>query len=413
MTDIARPLSSTFRASALPAHRAPPLMGLLLFVVLFQRFALPVGEGISVTILAFPFGVVLLWRDRHLVADRGRTFLYLLAIAACLLGVAIGQGRGHSFSPMSLALLVALYAPFCQVVQPSERIHYRAMIPTFTGLMSILAVVAIAQMAIQLAGVHYDDPFRNVPSNFLVQGYNTLAPVRYGSPIYRSNAVVFLEPSFLSQYLALSFVIGLVHGASSRKLLLDSVGILTTVSGTGIVLIGLAAVLLALWQANIWLFRILVPAVVLLLALQATPASNVFSQRVNERNTEDSSFAQRFTAPYHRAADFLEDDDMTFLFGLGPGAAERDAKAVLKETGRPISYSPLTKLPIEYGLIGFLAFGSFTLYLFFAGSPSLVVAFAVAVFYFLLSGNLLQPPTVALCWILTSLFAGPKTGALE
>jgi hypothetical protein len=385
---------------------------LLLFVVLFQRFALPIGDGISLTILAFPFGVVLLWRDRHLVVDRARTLAYLFAIAACVLGAAIGQARGHALSPQSLALLIVLYAPFCLVVQPSARMHYRAMLPTFTSLMSILAVVAIAQMAIQLAGVHYDDPFRHVPSQFLLEGYNTLAPVRYGSPIYRANAVVFLEPSFLSQYLALSFVIGLVHGASWRKLVLDSVGILTTVSGTGIVLIGLAAVLLTLWQANIWLFRILLPALVLLLAVQATPASNVFNQRVNERNTQDSSFTQRFSAPFHRTADLLEGDDMTFLFGLGAGEADRDAKAVFKETGRPVSYSPLTKLPIEYGLIGLVAFGGFTLYLFFAGSPSLVVAFAVAVFYFLLSGSLLQPPTVALCWILTSLFAGPRTKTL-
>src|SRR5688572_14711396 len=205
MTGIARPLPSTSWSTDFQAHRAPPLVGLLLFVVLFQRFAVPVGDGISLTILAFPFGVALLWRDRHLVADRGRTVAYLGAIAACLLGVAIGQARGHSFSPTSLLLLIALYAPFCLVVQPSARIHYRAMLPTFTSLMSILAVVAIAQMAIQLAGVHYDDPFRHVPEDFLLEGYNTLAPVRYGSPVYRANAVIFLEPSFLSQYLALSF----------------------------------------------------------------------------------------------------------------------------------------------------------------------------------------------------------------
>lgn len=392
---------------------APPMMGLLLFVVLFQRIAVPIGDGISVTILAFPFGVVLLWRDRHVVAGRARTLAYLVAVAVCILSVAVVLGRGRTFSISSLALLVALYAPFCLVVRPGARVHYEAVLRSFRSLMSVLAIVAIVQMAIQVAGVHYSDPLTRLPAKFLVQGYNTLAPVRYGSPIYRANAVVFLEPSFLSQYLALSFVIGLVHGATWRKLLLDSVGILTTVSGTGIVLIGLAAVLLTVWQANLWLFRIAVPALILVLAVQATPASNVFGQRLNERKSDESSFTQRFRAPFDRAWDLSERDDMALLFGAGPGAAERDAEAVFKETGNPISYSPLTKLPIEYGLVGLVAFGGFTVFVFFGGTPSLVVAFAVAVFFFLLSGSLLQPPTVALCWILTSAFGSTRTGSLE
>jgi hypothetical protein len=84
----------------------------------------------------------------------------------------------------------------------------------------------------------YEDYLKTfVPAQFLAQGYNTSFPMEYGSSIVKANAFVFLEPSFLSQFLALALVVGVIVRVRSWQLLVLALGMASTLSGTGILLL--------------------------------------------------------------------------------------------------------------------------------------------------------------------------------
>jgi hypothetical protein len=404
---VARSLGAVRRRSVTPV-----LVALLTVVIVAQRLIIPIDTGLPLLTLLFPVAVIVLWRRGVLAADRGRTMAYVVAMSGCVTSALFVQEWGGAFSVPSLAQLLFLYAPFCFTLTRGARAEYPALLEAYGRIMMVVAVVAIIQMAIQLAGVAYEDPFRFIPSQFINRGYNTLAPVSYGSPIFRANAIVFLEPSFVSQFLALAIVIGLVQQFRWYRLALYGIGILTSVSGTGVLLIGFSVAVLILVQGRKWILRILLPMAITVVAVYATPAASIFAERIGEHNEENSSFTQRFTAPLSRANELLTVDDRTFFVGLGPGAADRDADEVFKTTGLPISYSPIAKLSIEYGLVATIIFTTFVLYLFFTRVPSFVISYAIAIFYFLLSSALLQPSTQFVCWIFTSLFAIPSARSI-
>jgi hypothetical protein len=379
--------------------------------VVLQRFAVPVGdEQVSFVFVVevLLLGVFLV--RGLLVIERNRTLLYLVAAAACLAAATLAADRGDESSLLSLLLLLAIYAPFCFTLTPSLRSLYRPVLQFFVTLMSVIAVIALVQMLLQLAGWRYEDLLlANAPEELLLEGYNTSYPVQYGSAIIKSNAFIFLEPSFLSQFLALAFIIELTLEARLWRLVLLLGALLTTLSGTGVILLAFGIAFVLLKRTGITPVRVLVPLVVAVGVLLATPVGTLFNTRVaEERGDATSSTNARFIEPYKRVYDDLSGSVEHLVIGGGPGSAQRDADDLFVRRDLALLYPVVPKLMFEYGLFAGFLFAGFIAFAFLNRTPSLVVASAALLMQFFLSGGLLQPHTVYLCYILTSLFAATR-----
>ena len=106
----------------------------------------------------------------------------------------------------------------------------------------------------------------------------------------------------------------------------------------------------------------------------------------------------RLVTPYVNVADAVTRDPWAMLYGRGGGSIERDAE-FFNPHGVTADYTALPKLVGEYGLPAALLFLAFVL-------TRVPDAHAVAdprasppaLLFFVLSGSLLQPPIVVLCW---------------
>ena len=404
-------------AAPASARESPPRVRPLTLVkamvtaaVVLQRFTVPFGsEQVSFVLVAEAVLLGVLLVRGQLVIERNRTLWYLVAAATCLAAAAIASDSGDGSSLLSVLLLLAMYAPFCLTLAPSLRCLYRPVLQFFTTLMAIVAVVAVVQMLLQLAGWSYSDPLANFPSEVLNKGYNTAYPVEYGSAIVKSNAFIFLEPSFLSQFLALAFVVELTIGARLWRLLLYFGAILTTVSGTGVILLAFGIVVLLFKRADRRPIMFLLPFVFAVVVTLATPVGSLFTTRVSgESSTETSSSNARFVEPYERVYDDLNQSVQHLVVGRGPGFAERAANDAFVREDIPIVYPVVPKLSYEYGLVAGLLFAGFIAFAFLNRTPSLVIASSALLMHFFLSGSLLQAHTVYLCYVLTSLFAATE-----
>jgi hypothetical protein len=379
--------------------------------VVLQRFAIPLGdEQVSVVFFIDALLLGVLLTRGLLVIERNRTFLYLGAAAACLAAAAVAADSGDGSSVLSLLLLLAIYAPFCFTLTPSLRTLYRPVLQFFTKLMAIVAVVALVQMLLQFAGWSYEDLLlTNAPGEFLLQGFNTSYPVQYGSEIFKSNAFVFLEPSFLSQFLALAFVVELTLDARVWRLVLYLGALIATVSGTGLVLLVFGVLVVLLKSTGRRAVRVVVPLVLAVGVLLVTPVGTLFNTRVvEERKDEASSTNARFVEPYERLYDDLSQSVEHVVVGSGPGAAQRDADDLFVRRDLALLYPVVPKLVFEYGVFAGLFFACFVAFALLNRTPSLVVASTVLLMQFFLSGGLLQPHTIFLCYVLTSLFAATR-----
>ena len=379
---------------------------MVLSLVILQRFAVP---GLS-TALCLPIVLailVYLLRDGALVLDTLRTRLYLLALGACCSATLLSSAYfGDDWSLKSLTLLIVLYIPFCFQLRPDLRHLYRPLLEFFTKIMVVVAFVALAQSAAQLAGWRYQDPLAVAPSQLLLQTYNTSYPVQYGSPIMKANAVVFLEPSFCSQFLAIALLMQLLLGGHRWRLPLYAGALLATVSGTGLLLLGVGLAVLSIRRGPAFMARVLLLLTVTVAVIASTPLGEILASRSTEQVEVNSSGNARFVAPYALVATGLTRDTATLVIGRGPGIVSRTVGFEhFNEERIEANYPVVPKLAAEYGLIAAVLFCGFITVALVYRTPSVTVSAAMLMLYFVLSGSLLQPQTVLAAYAFTSLFA--------
>ena len=391
------------------AERRMTLLGLYAMVasvVLVQRIALPPTQ-VAVSLLLVLGGYVFLLLSGALVEDRVRMGLYLVATTLCL-AAAFGSfliAEGPSF--FSLLLLLVLYTPFTHVLRPPLLDLYPKVVDFFCKLMVVGALLAIGQLVAQLAGVwSYSDLLATVlPPEFLLQDYNTTYPVYFDSPIMKSNGVVFLEPSFCSQFLALAVIAQLVQGGKLWRIPIYVAGILTTVSGTGLLLLAFGLTVLAWRRGALWSFGVLGATLVAITAVAVTPAGQLFAERAQEARESQSSVSLRFADPFDRAYRDLGRSNSAPFVGHGPGFVEEEAGIYKERTDLALAFPPLPKLATEYGVFAALAFSAFMIAAFWTRTPAKTIAACLIFMHLTLSGALLQPPTVYLALLLASFFA--------
>ncbi len=396
-------------------RQALRVLTLLLFGEVFlQRLAVPVGAAqVPVMLPVVLLGTAVLLLHRGLEVNVGRTRAYLVAMAACTGSALVAFSRDLPDNSLtSLLLLVVTYAPFCFGLHAATS---SALLPRILDRFSLMTValagLGVAQFGLQLVGWRYSDLLADVvPHNLLMRNFNTSYPVRYGSALYKANGFVCLEPSFCSQFLAVGLVVSMLRDAAWWRLLLLVVAVLVTVSGTGVVLLGAALLLLAVHKGLRFAVTALAGIALVVTVVSFTPAAGIFTARATEASAHGSSGSLRFVEPYTRTFDRLGGDPTTVLFGAGPGWSDRDAQRFRHGTGKPLNYAMLPKLVLEYGLVG----GGCFLFLvgpaFVRGSPSFVLSGAMLVFYTVLSSSLLNPVVVYLGLLLLTWYSRDANG---
>ncbi len=391
-------------------RRTLRLLTVLLFGEVFlQRLAVPVGSTqVPLMLPGVLVGAVVLLAWGDLAANMGRTRAYLIAMAACVSAASVVFIRGLDDNSLtSLLLLVVTYAPFCYGLRADvSATLFPRVLDRFAIMTEVLAGLAVAQFGLQLAGWHYRDIIGGIlPPDLVMRNFNTSYPVAYGSNLFKANAFVCLEPSFCSQFLAIGLVVSVLRGVRWWRLLLLVVAILATVSGTGVILLAAALVLLAVHKGPRFAITAATGLALVVTIVSFTPAADVFAERATETSTSSSSGSLRFVQPYTRTFDRLGGDPLTVLFGSGPGWSDRDADQFMHNTGLPLNYAMLPKLVLEYGLVGGTAFLALVVLAFARGSPSFVLSGAVLVFFTVLSSSLLSPVVVYLGLLLVTWFA--------
>lgn len=372
------------------------VLTVLLFCEIFlQRIGVPVGATQVPLILPLVLvGTVYLLLRGDLAINIGRTQAYLVAMAACVgAGASAFLRQSANISFTSVLLLVVIYLPFCYGLRrENRRTLFPLLLDRFVVFTTIMAGLAVFQFLIQLAGVPYTDVVKDViPPDFVMKNFNTSYPVQYGSTLYKSNAFIGLEASFTSQFLALGLVVSVLRSARWWRIALFVLALLSTVSGTGVLLLGAASVLLAVHKGARFALTAAAVVCLVVLGLSFTPAAEIFAQRATESGDSGSSGNLRFVTPYQRMYDILADDPASAIVGKGPGWSDRDAADYLARNMQPLNYALVPKLFLEYGLVGGLSFLAFLATAFIRGSPSFVLSGSILVFYVILSSSLLSP----------------------
>lgn len=407
------------QAQSLDRHRAPKgptvehglrvVKGLILAVILLQRVAIP-GAGISIALPLVIAGYAYLAARGLLEVHQHRALLYLLTCTACLTAALSLTLTGVPTSLNSLSLLLLMYLPAIFVARSDLRRRYVSILRFFSTVMLVASVLALAEWALQLLGLRYYDVVGGLlPKQLLVPGYNTSYPIEYGSSLYKSNGLVFLEPSFFSQFTALAVLTQIVLAERQRRIAAYLFALVTSVSGTGVFLLGVGLTVLAVRRGVWWTARLLVTAAVAVGIVATVPGlGGIFLNRSKESSTSGTSGNLRFVKPYQVLVEGITATPQSALTGFGPGSDDRYGKAYFERSGLPLGNPTLQKALFEYGLLSGMLLVFFLVYVILSGARSPTLAAALLCQHLLLSGGLLQPQTLYACLLLGPLFCSRR-----
>jgi hypothetical protein len=374
--------------------RAAGVILLILSVTFGQRLCLPLAQTqLPITAPVAYLSLALFIMSGLVRIDAVGLVLYAASIAAM---IATFLAPKLWFSLFSFAYLAGLYFVWLFSVDV-DRDTYKRYLLVFQRIMLVMAVIAVAQFAEQLTTHTRLSLFEHVPKGFWIEGYNTRPTLGWGSDFRKSNGEFFLEPSFLSQFLAVSVIIEILFFGNWKRIALYGAGIFCSFSGTGmllLVLFGIATVIKARRYELLYPLPLLL---VVFLLVQDNTYVQAITGRINEFGESGTSASIRFDAPNEALFDLINRDFIGFLIGKGPGVV--DQLGQFYGYGES-NYPALHKLLIEYGLLGTVPFMLFLGWRFFAWPRSRILAGALFVMYMALSGSLLQPHTIFLAYVL-------------
>lgn len=399
------------RAGALDVKRAPQpnasapnnrirdqaiffaFIAMTISVTFLQCFGVPLSDDATIAV-AVPVMVLSLAPLCFFAPPRinlVRLTLYVLMIVAA--GVATGFFADR-YSPASLALLVLLYAPFVFSFSTSEA-NFRRCLNFFSTVMVVLALVEFAQHAIQIVASPkvWPNPYLLLPKSTLIPNFNYLQPLVLHSHYDKPQAFVFLETSFLSQYLALALAIEIAIFQRLKHIVLFTAALFATFAGTGILLLAISLpVLIGRMSVRNMLLVLLALLIVAGIAAEAGWLDTV-GGRLGEFQKTGSSGNHRFIEPFNRMVEFLGKPG-SFYSGIGAGQIEKSQSH---------QFWPIAKATIEYGVISGVIFYAFVIYSLLDRPPSRGLAFTLLL-WFSFEGSLLTAVNTITCVILSSMF---------
>ncbi|MEJ1977696.1 MAG: hypothetical protein WDN49_17870 [Acetobacteraceae bacterium] len=375
--------------------RALRLTGVLLFATLFlQRFALPVGpDGISIV---GPIGLMIVAGgvlQGTLALHRARLVLYLLFVVGTLLGLAWHAGSwgqmeyASNLPSIGQFLLLSSFA-IVTFAQPVDEARFFRLVNFY---LMLIGAAGILQFLAQFAGLGLFSFTGLLPSSILFETmYNLQIPIGVGS-LLKSNGFFLVEPSVLSQMMAVALIIEVLAFRRLSYLAVFTVALLLSFSGTGWIVIG--AFLVGAVLSLGWRGLFLAVATLCVLGLVALGASFVapdlalaVAGRFGEFTQPGTSGHLRFVTPYWLLSDVLDADPVRALVGLGGGVSEKLTMPYEYNVNTPV------KIAIEYGFPVLVVY----LLLFLVGRRTAVQGALVfpAMVLFLFTGGYQQFPPI-------------------
>ena len=387
-----------------PARPDPATWIAVLFALTFglQRISLPgISIPVTVPLACLWVGLALL---RGLVTIDPRRFV-IWCLAAAVSGAMVFPQLIWVASPFvsfnSWALWTVIWLPLVVRLRDRSRLAYLRTLRAVAHVGLGLAALSIAFLASQLLGLRYYDWVAHVvPADLLVHGYLTSYPVMYGSPIYKSNGWVALEPSFLSFMIGVCLVSALVTRMSVVKVLALVAGLLSTVAGSGMAVVAVYVVSLLLVGRIGNLRRYALPTLLLVGGFTTTMFGQAVSERVLEFGDPRSSTSLRATEPYVQLLPFWVSDPVSVVIGQGPGSSAEIVRG-LAIVGLLVPNT--AKVLFDYGLLG--GIGLIMLMIFtYVRSPEPLFALSLAASMFVLQ-TASQP--LVICSIMLFAFWSP------
>jgi hypothetical protein len=378
----------------------------ILSLVFLQRLAAPGGVALNLPVGYACLGVILLVGGAGF--DRWRIAGYLGAITTATVATVVSTATGGDPSLASLALLIVVYLPLTLILSAELHHLYRRMLVLFERCLLVVAVLGVTTALLQLVGWTFEDYLGRLPASFLVQGFNTTYPAFYGSPFVKTNALVCLEPSMLSIFMALGIITCLLVRGSWYHVAIFVGGLVSSLSGSGVLLLLAGLLVLAFRRGPRTAGAIAVTTGVVTALILITPPGALLAERVNEVSNPNSSANARFVQPYASMLKELDTGPRIVLVGDGPGSITSKNEDIFQRSGRSPLDTVATKLVREYGIPAALAFAWF-LYTVFRRPTSATLALIGLLLYLLLSGGLLQPEIVYVTFLLSGLFREPAS----
>lgn len=355
------------------------IVTLWVMIILLQRFQLP-GQQVA---LLLP--VTLLWGVYGLVRgvveiDRHRLGWWLAA-----------AGLGAVFAPFqfmfvprvyvsitSWGLLVATWLVFIFRLRDRRRETYEQALRGIVKVSLWFAVLVITMMVSQLVFPYQDWFAKVVPENLRLTEFTISYPVSYGSPYYKANGWIGLEPSVVSFQLGCALVAALLIRATMPVVLFLGAAILCTTAGSGVIIVGVAVIVI-IFSTYRWAlarYLILIPPVI---AFAATPWAAPIVSRAGEftgSSGSNNSTNLRAIQPYDVLFPKFVEHPMTVLFGGGPGSSQQ---IISNQHILGLLVPTPLKIFYEYGVIAGLALATFLLFMYLGGpSRSLAITLAVS-----------------------------------
>ncbi|MBK8448447.1 MAG: hypothetical protein IPL41_17655 [Micropruina sp.] len=271
-----------------------------------------------------------------------------------------------------------------------------------------LAGLSIVFTLSQVLGIRYRDIFAEVvPDALQLQGFVITYPIAWESPIYKSNAWLALEPSFLSFMLGVAMVSALISLRHPLLVIGIGLGLLCTTAGSGMAVAGVYLIAALLSGRGRALTRYLIVAIPLAVIGALTALGDSVLDRLTEAGDARSSTALRMIEPYTYLVPQWLSDPVRMLVGGGPGSSQR----VVDDVGVLGLLVPTpAKMLYDYGLIGGLLMLAMILVVYLR-SPAPELAVALAVSMLTLQGA--AQPLVAMSLLMISLFAPVARASVE
>lgn len=339
----------------------------------------------------FPFFLLvscILFSKKIIVINRDLLLLYLSCIVLAFASFGLNFNSIY-ISELSFLYFVLLYLPFVFV----SKFDNLDVSDCFVFSILLISSAAILQFLAQELGFGFLYVGDLIPEGWHLAGYAPLYEYPYGSGLFKPNGFFLLEPSFLSQFVALGILVEFYNRRRVSVFCLLFISLLVSKSGTGfLILLSGALNEIARSSAD---NKVKIGSAISLIGIFVVLNVDLefYLGRMGELDVEDSSGFIRFVAPFVNMIDIFSSADWgDYLFGLGPGAATR--LYVTTEA----NYIYIVKSFIEYGGFFTIAVHWF-LILFLIRAVEQVYALPLAVFLFVASGAMLQPLTVVMIYM--------------
>jgi hypothetical protein len=325
--------------------------------------------------LTLMFGML----DNRIRIEPKRLGFYCITLAVLVLPQLLQAG---TFSLNSLMMLALLHIPYVLVVIRGDELAPKVL-AFFLQIAKVLAVLAIVQYFLQgFVDQALLYPIDNlIPQDFVVQGFNAQGTINYHSTQIRATGVFMLEPSFLTQYLAVAIVAESVTTRRLWPLGLYAVGILVAHAGTGILILLICMPFVVFIHRRWDLLALGIVGIVGLLAFGELFNLDFIASRAGEFDDPNSSGFARFVGGFYLFDQMLWPDLKRALFGYGAGAFMDYAHLFNIE----VADMPMTKMGFEFGMVGAFTYFAFIASCLFASPLPRMLSVAIAL-TFLLNG---------------------------